>query len=219
MTQLRLPLGPGPEADDAGFIVSQANAAAVHMLDHWATWPVMAALLTGPRKSGRSRLGRIFAARSGGTLIDNAETHPEADIFHAWNLAQAERRPLLIIADAVPPEWSVELPDLRSRITATPKLRIDPPDDALMDALLRHRFEHDMLYAAPEVLNWLAHRADRSYVALDRIADLLEAEAHARDVRRLTIPFSRAVLLPAGLLSQSAGGAGEPEDEEASEDQ
>ena len=40
------------------------NADAVRHLGHWSLWPVTATLLTGPRKSGRSLLGRIFAAKS-----------------------------------------------------------------------------------------------------------------------------------------------------------
>lgn len=200
MTQLRLPLGLEPDADEAGFIVGDANARAVHLLEHWSAWPVMAALLVGPPKSGRSRLGRIFAARTGGTVIDDAERADEAEIFHAWNAAQRTHSPLLIIADATPPEWSIRLPDLRSRLAATPVLRIDPPDDALFEALIRQALERHMLYAGPEFFNWLAQRTDRSYGAVDRITDRLAAEALVRDIRRVTIPFARACLSEQGLI-------------------
>lgn len=103
MMQLDLPLGQpvGARADE--FLVSDINAHAVQHLEHWGTWPVMAALLVGPRKSGRSLLSRLFALRTGGTVIDDAERQSEVDIFHAWNRAQAERRPLLVVADAPPP--------------------------------------------------------------------------------------------------------------------
>ncbi|MEI9851773.1 MAG: hypothetical protein WDN24_14120 [Sphingomonas sp.] len=60
-------------------------------------------------------------------MIDDAERVPEADIFHAWNRAQAEHRPLLIVADAAPPDWTVRLADLRSRLAATPVLTLGPP--------------------------------------------------------------------------------------------
>ena len=66
----------------------------------------MATLLTGPRKSGRSLLGRIFVRKTGGRLFDDAEEHDEEALFHAWNDAQARRRPLLIVADAPPPRWA-----------------------------------------------------------------------------------------------------------------
>ncbi len=82
MDQLFLPLVV-PETSETEFLVSDSNARAVQMLERWATWPVMEGLLTGPRKSGRSLLARIFAAKSGGMMIDDAERVPEADIFHA----------------------------------------------------------------------------------------------------------------------------------------
>src|SRR3546814_12085629 len=87
----------------------------------------MATILTGPRKSGRSLLGRIFVRKTGGRLFDDAQSHDEETLFHAWNEAQERRKPLLIIADEPLPAWRVALPDLRSRLTATPQIRIEEP--------------------------------------------------------------------------------------------
>ncbi len=139
MSQLRLPLGL-PEAHETEFLVGESNARAVHQLEHWATWPVMSALLVGPRKSGRSLLARIFASKSGGRIFDDADRAKETDIFHAWNEAQQERRPLLIVAEAAPPVWDVKLPDLRSRLAASPLLELGPPDDTLMPQLIERSF-------------------------------------------------------------------------------
>src|SRR3954464_4363033 len=111
MSQLALPLVVA-ETSETEFLVSDSNVRAVQMLERWATWPVMAGLLIGPRKSGRSLLARIFAAKYEGTMIDDAERVPEAEIFHAWNRAQAAHKPLIIVADTAPPEWSIRLADL-----------------------------------------------------------------------------------------------------------
>jgi hypothetical protein len=201
MNQLRLPLGL-PEASETEFLVSDSNARAVRQLEHWAAWPVMAALLVGPRKSGRSLLARIFAAKSGGTIIDDAERMREADVFHAWNRAQQERHPLLIVADAAPPEWDVQLPDLRSRLAASPLLEIGPPDDALIPQLLDRAFARHLIHAKPEVVGWIARRIERSHVAILRVADALEPEAGTR----LSIPVVRATLAEAGLVSEGEDG-------------
>jgi hypothetical protein len=206
MTQLRLPLGL-PEARDADFVVSDANARAVHQLDHWATWPVMAALIVGPRKSGRSLLARIFSAKTGGRMIDDAEKLSEAEIFHAWNEAQASRRPLILVADAAPPEWKVRLPDLRSRLAATPLLTIAPPDDVLMEALLARFFERRLLLSPPDLIPWLVRRVERSYVALVRVADALEDDAARRGTARLSMKTARTTLEGAGLLSKLPSGS------------
>src|SRR3546814_18879471 len=92
----------------------------------------MATILTGPRKSGRSLLGRTFVRKTGGRLFDDAQSHDEETLFHAWNEAQERRKPLLIIADEPLPAWRVALPDLRSRLPATPQIRTGGPDDPLL---------------------------------------------------------------------------------------
>ncbi|MET0308615.1 MAG: DnaA/Hda family protein [Sphingomonas sp.] len=196
--QLRLPLGL-PEASETEFLVGESNLRAVQQLERWATWPVMAALLVGPRKSGRSLLARIFAAKTGATIIDDAERMREADIFHAWNQAQADHRPLLIVADAAPPEWQVKLPDLRSRLAASPLLVMGPPDDSLIPQLLERAFARHLLHAKPDVIAWIAKRVERSHIAVLRVADALETEGS----QRLSIPIVRATLEAASLLTQS----------------
>ena len=136
MAQIALPLD-WPVADrDEDFLISEANRAAFDHLKRWSLWPVMATLVTGPRKSGRSLMGRLFVRKTGGRLFDNAEDHDEEELFHAWNQAQQSRRPLLIIADSPPPSWQVDLPDLRSRLAATPHVAIGGPDDSLIGDLI-----------------------------------------------------------------------------------
>lgn len=196
MSQLRLPLGL-PEAHETEFLVGESNLRAVQQLERWATWPVMSALLTGPRKSGRSLLARIFAAKSGGAILDDADRLKEADVFHAWNRAQADRRPLLMVAEAAPPQWAVKLPDLKSRLAASPLLEIGPPDDALMPQLIERAFARHLLHARPDVIAWIAARIERSHIAILRVADVLESAG----IHRLSIPAARAALAEAGLLT------------------
>jgi hypothetical protein len=200
MSQMALPLGwPAAPGDDA-FLVTPSNARAAHTLEHWGAWPVAAALLTGPRKSGRSTLARIFAGKSGGTIIDDAERVPETTIFHAWNEAQAARRPLVIVADAAPPAWSIRLPDLRSRLAASPHAEIGTPDDALMRSLIAHLFARRGLDARADLVDWLASRIERSHVAIQRVVDALDQEALERR-KRLTIPLARTVLGEAWIVT------------------
>lgn len=198
--QLALPLELPVGARQDLFLVGPSNEAAVHHLDHWATWPVRAALLVGPRKSGRTLLARLFAARSGGMIADDAERWSETELFHAWNRAQAEERPLLIVADAPPPLWRIGLPDLRSRIGATPVLRLEAPDDLLIETLLQYLFDRKELVAAPDLVRWLARRVERSHLAVLRIVEALEEDAMLRSMRRLTIPTARAALTGNPLL-------------------
>lgn len=203
MKQLSLPL-PFPAATgEEEFLISESNIRAAQSLKRWGAWPVMAAMLVGPRKSGRSLLARIFAGQSGGTIIDDAERASETAIFHAWNAAQENRRPLLIVADAPPPTWDVQLPDLRSRLAATPILTIDLPDDSLIEALFEREFARRGLDARPELIQWLIARIERSYVAVARAVDSLDQEVgHSR--KRLSIPLARGTLAPLGLIVDRA---------------
>jgi hypothetical protein len=192
MSQIGLPLDWPEDEDRQDFIVTAANAQAVDHLDRWGSWPVRATILIGPRKSGRSLLGRIFSARLGGRVIDDAETYNETMLFHAWNEAQGAK-PLLIIADAAPPEWKVRLPDLKSRLAATPVIAIDPPDDVLCGLLLARLLGRRGLVLMPDVMNYITARIERSYVMLLRIADTLDSAALSKQ-RGMTIPFVRDVL-------------------------
>lgn len=192
MSQIALPLGWPADERQEDFIVGETNAAAVRHLDHWGTWPVMATILTGPRKSGRSLLGRLFARRSGGRLIDDADRRPEDELFHAWNDAQASRKPLLLVADEPPPAWRVRLPDLRSRLAATPAVALADPDDRLAAALLEKLFVQRNLQPQAELIAWLLPRIERTHVEIIRTVDALDEAALAKRAR-LSVKLAREV--------------------------
>jgi hypothetical protein len=208
MTQIALPLAWPADASDEDFIVSPANQLVVRHLDHWALWPVMATVLTGPRKSGRSLLARLFAAKTGGQIIDDAEARDEEAIFHAWNAAQAARQPLLIVADRPPPIWAIALPDLASRLAATPTVAIAEPDDDLMRALLEKAFLARGVAVPPDLPGWIVPRIERSYIAVERVVDLLD-QAMLAERKRLTGPLARRVLAPVIAAETTAETAAE----------
>lgn len=212
MSQFGLPFDWPAEEDQSDFIVTSANEMAVRHLDRWGSWPVRASLLTGPRKSGKSLLGRIFAARSGGTLVDNADTRPEAELFHAWNLAQESRVPLLLVAENAPPLWEVRLPDLRSRLQATPLATINQPDRPLMESLLAKILAKRGLAVAPDVAAFISARLQRSYISIFRAADLID-EASLSQRRAITIPFVRDALARGGLIDREGLSREQSEDE------
>jgi hypothetical protein len=210
MIQIALPLAWPADPRDDEFLVSPSNAAAVRLLDGWRAWPVSTALLIGPRKSGRSLLSRIFAARGEGMVIDDADRRPDVELFHAWNRAQEQRRPLLLVADAAPPSWRVTLSDLRSRLAASPLAAIAPPDDILMRALFERQFARRAVDARPDVIDWLVPRIERSHVAILRAVDVLDQETLGTR-KRLSIPLARNALAAASLIASSPTDASPPE--------
>jgi len=202
MSQTALPFAwPAPE-DERDFFITDANRAAARHLQHWSLWPVMATVLLGPRKSGRSLLGRLFVAKSGGRLIDNAETEDEEALFHAWNAAQAERRPLLMIAAHPPAEWSIRLPDLRSRLLATPIAAIADPDPELIGLLIEKLLTGRGLNAPPEVVRYLVPRVERTYADIGRLVDAID-EIALEKRQGITVPLARTALGKFGPVDDS----------------
>ena len=202
MDQIALPLNWPIAERDEDFLISEANRLAFEHLKRWSVWPVSATLLTGPRKSGRSLLGRIFVRKTGGRLFDDAESHEEEALFHAWNEAQERRRPLLIVANVPPPEWEIALPDLRSRIAATPQIEIGEPDDLLISNLIVKLLGDRGIAAPPDVAEFLLPRIERSYVAVQQTVDVLD-RALLSNHRRMTVPMARNALMEAGLIKRA----------------
>jgi chromosomal replication initiation ATPase DnaA len=189
MSQFTLPLAwPAPDGD--GFIVGEPNQAAVRLLEEVASWPAPVVLLTGPPRSGRSLLARRFAARQpGARVIDDAEDEEEEVLFHAWNAATVTT-PLLLVASAPLAAWRVALPDLASRLAATPHAAIAPPDDALLAALIEKLLIERGRPAPRGLVGTIAARIERSYAAIERAVVMLDQAAGAR----LTVPAARSLL-------------------------
>ena len=199
--QAALPLD-WPQAGEADrFILGEANRAAFDHFTKWSMWPVKATLLTGPRRSGRSLLARHFVERVKGRLFDNAEQHDEEAIFHAWNAAQESGRPLVIVADDVPPTWDIRLPDLQTRLAITPIARIEQPDDALFSSLVQLLFADRGLHLPTDALRYVTQRVERSYFSAERVVDAVDRFAIAERAR-LTFPVIRRALAQAGLVSE-----------------
>src|SRR4029453_2067764 len=51
-------------------VVSDANRAAVAMVDRWPDWPSPVVMLAGPTGSGKSHLGAIWCGMSGAAVLD-----------------------------------------------------------------------------------------------------------------------------------------------------
>jgi hypothetical protein len=198
--QIALPLDWPQSAQDRRFIVSTANRDAFEQFRQWALWPVKAAILTGPRRSGRTLLARRFVDRVGGRLFDGAERHDEEALFHAWNRAQETGRPMVMITDDRSP-WEISLPDLRTRIAVTPVARIHQPDDALFGALIELLFADRGLVIPPDALSFITNRVHRDYWTAERVVETIDRFAIA-ERSRLSLPTVRRALAEAGIIDR-----------------
>jgi hypothetical protein len=201
--QIALPLDWPQSEGDARFIVSEANREAFEHFRKFSIWPVKATILTGPRRSGRSLLARSFVERVGGRLFDDAEQRDEEELFHAWNQAQDTGRPLIMVADAVPPAWSPALPDLKTRLAVTPVTRIGHPDDALFAALMQLHFADRGLHIPPDALRFMTDRLHRDYWTAERAVEAVDGFA-IPERARLSLPRARRALAEARMIGEAA---------------
>lgn len=183
MSQLALPLDWQRSGEGERLLLCEANADAVALLRDWPRWPGPAAVLAGPRRSGRSTLGRLFASESNGQVIDDADEADEQALFHAWNEAQASGRPLLLIAREAPPAWAITLPDLRTRLATAAIARIGPPDEALAADLIALGLARLGTRFAPDAPAFVARRIERCYEAVDQVIVSLNAFAISRNCK------------------------------------
>jgi chromosomal replication initiation ATPase DnaA len=191
--QPALPLGYRPRLGLDDFCVSASNRDAFQWLSAPLDWPMPRTLLIGPKASGKSHLAAVFANQHAATIIDDADEFADGEpLFHAWNAATIDT-PLLLTATRLPRAWAHSLPDLASRLAATPLVRIDDPDDGLIAAVLAKRFADRGLRVGDDVIAFLVLRIERSFAAVAATVAALDTLALA-ERREITVPLARQVL-------------------------
>ena len=167
MSQIALPLSVAASDRPVRIVTGEGNRAAIAALADPSDWHFRTALLVGPPRSGKSLLARWFAASGQGESIDAADRWDETALFHRWNRAQEDGRPLLLVSDA--DGWRIDLPDLRSRLGGSLQLAIGAPDDAMAGELILAHAEQRGLQLPPTAADYLVPRLTRSYAAIERV--------------------------------------------------
>ena len=72
------------------------------------------------------------------------------------------------------------LPDLSSRLRAVSAIKIGPPDDALLGAVVAKHFADRQVQVTPEVIAYLISHMERSLAAAAEIATALDEAALSR---------------------------------------
>lgn len=201
--QLGLDLTPTPHFLREDFLVSEANATALRMIEAWPSWPDDVLLLVGPPGAGKSHLAAIWAARANadicfGARLEGADLaalagkpalvieatdeigSAEATLFHLLNLARQQKTSLLLTAQRKPDFWGLAKADLLSRLRLAPLVELGAPDDELLKAVLEKLFRDRQLVVDAAVLEFIALHIDRSLDMARYFVDLLDRAALAR---------------------------------------
>lgn len=224
MTQLVFRLDARPSVAREDFLVAPANAAAVAWIDRWPGWPARLLTVHGPAGCGKSHLAAVWRARTGAAALDDPTALTPAAVptllppgaalvidradavagapareqalFHLINLARETDGWLLLAAGDAPARWPIALADLRSRLVAAPAVAVEPPDEALLAAVMTKQFADRQLTPSARVIPYLLSRMDRSFAAARRLVEALD-HAALTEHRPITVPLAREVL--AGL--------------------
>jgi chromosomal replication initiation ATPase DnaA len=209
---LDLPHRPALEAED--FLVSSSNRAAADVVDRWPEWPLASLMVVAPPRAGKSHLANVWRAKSGAarlfaTMLGEGDVAKamgalliedlhrgignERVLFHLLNLVSERRLSMLLTSRLPPGELNVALPDLRSRLRALPLVTIDPPDTALVRAVLVKHFADRQLAVAPHVVSHIALHIEQSMEAVARAVAAIDRAAMVAH-RKVTRALASEVL-------------------------
>ncbi len=206
-----LPQKPGMGRED--FFVTEANRAALEMVDAWPAGEERSPLLvlTGPAGSGKSHLAAIWRERTSALLATPrdvvAENLPallsagrlviedmpgdaldETAMFHLVNMARENGAAVLLASREFPSRWDIALPDLRSRLKAAQVAELGPPDDALLRAVLVKLFTDRQLKVGEGVISYMLSRMERSLAAARELVEEIDRRA-LEEKANVTRPF------------------------------
>ncbi|MFQ5437862.1 MAG: DnaA ATPase domain-containing protein [Paracoccaceae bacterium] len=201
------------------FFTAPSNAIAVGVVSAWRDWLRHRLVLVGARGSGKTHLAQVWQSETSARIMPAtrlASALPDAQLeagflvvedidaiagkagmehalLHLLNMAEATGVSLLMTTRMAPARLKIGLADLASRLGATQVARLEPPDDALLAAMLVKHFSDRQLVVKPDVVTYLVSRMDRSAAAVGRLAAALDRAALAQN-RALTRRLAAEVL-------------------------
>ncbi|HEY4200114.1 MAG TPA: hypothetical protein VGM83_06100 [Devosiaceae bacterium] len=202
--QLALELGHTPSHAEQDFLVGEGNELGYAHVMAFPDWPGPLTLITGPAKSGKSHLARIWADRSGAqmpepeALADLAQSggivplviedvdrrgYDEAALFHLLNQSMRAWRPLLMTAREPVSGWPYRTDDVRSRARLASSFTMALTDDIQLSQMFVKLFGDRQVAVDPKIIRYLVARMERSPEEATVLAERLDRLALARGSR------------------------------------
>jgi DnaA family protein len=117
----------------------------------------------------------------------------ELALFNLFNRARQRGCRLLVAGAAAPRALSMDLADLRSRLSWGIVYQLVQPDDSAKADILRFRASQRGLLLSAEVSNYLSNHAPRDLGQMLQLLDVLD-RASLTEQRALSVPFVKQTL-------------------------
>jgi chromosomal replication initiation ATPase DnaA len=218
-SQLPFDYGHAPSHLESDFIEGDGNRLALAHVRAFPDWPAPLTLIEGPPKSGKSHLARVFAVRSGASIVrpDEAEGtagsggaspvvledvdragYAEAGLFHLLNQAMRDGRPVLMTAREPVANWPFATDDLKSRARLAARYTLALSDDIQLSQMFVKLFDDRQVAVDPKVVSYLVARMERSPEEAVALSELCDSIALSRG-SAITLPVAAAALEARGV--------------------
>ena len=205
------------------FLPSASNQAAVKWIDEWPRWQrggeaFHCLVIYGPEGCGKTHLSHVWQRLSKAKIIDAVELandnflrddtfvfiiedvdvvmkEPEIEekLLHLYNWLKEQGGFLLLTSKVRPKKWQIGLADLSSRMLACENVKIMPPDDALLKAVIKKQFSDRQIVLPEKVTNFLIKHADRSFSFVRSMVREID-QLSLSEKTKITIPVVKRVL-------------------------
>ena len=214
MSQLPLPLSLPERFSADNFFISQFNEEAYETLLDKKKWlnnaQPHALYLYGEKGSGKSHLAHIWKQKTNAKIIPAHAIDPasvngncvvediefckdETALFHLFNHCKDIGVNLLLTSSILPSALPFSLPDLTSRLRGCQIAKIYPPDDILINKVMRKQFSDRQLLVDDEVISYITSRMERTFDNVKMLVETLDERALS-EKKAITIPFVKQIL-------------------------
>jgi len=211
--QLYFNMDREPSFDENNFVVTQSNQDAFEHITKWPEWTVNNIILFGDAGVGKSHLANIWLKRSNGIRLDLDEINTKIvekykyvliedvdsnqtnyhNLFHVINLIREIEGSLLLTSKIPPTSLVTKIPDLNSRIRSFSPVKINKPDDYLLEIMILKIFSDKNVIVDEKVIKFLLKRVERSISAIIRLIQRIN-EKSLEEKRPITVPLVSEVI-------------------------
>ncbi len=96
-------------------------------------------------------------------------------LFHLFNIYNNSGRYMLWTAESAPSRMKFALKDLQSRLNMLPSVKIDEPDDFMLQMLIIKLFNDRQIIISEDILNYIVNNAERSFAYIVALVEEIDA--------------------------------------------